>query len=155
MMNRTPCMTRRVDCLRRKGPRRGRDNKAKWPVGIAEAVFGGNNLHCVRKTVEIETVAEVRTVPVNETERSETLSLRKTRANREFRTGSEGDFRARFKRTICGRTSGLLEARYLMAMRAAGSKYTTDPRPPISKPAPLLAPRTGGAQRPGAAQKAG
>ena len=118
-------------------------------MGVAEAVFGGNNFHCVRKTVEIETVAEVRTVPVtplkrgvNETERSETFSLRKTRANREFRTGSEGDFRARFKRTICGRTSGLLEERYLMAMRAAGTKYTSEPGTHMIKPAQLWSPRT-------------
>src|SRR5206468_11388148 len=106
MMNSTPCMTRRVDCVRRKGPRSGRDNKSKWPVGVAEAVFGGNNFHCVRETVE--TVAEVRTVPVtplkrgvNEMERSETLSLRKTRAKREFRTGSECTSTLSFDWTVC------------------------------------------------------
>src|SRR6266700_4885067 len=76
MMNSTPCMTRRVDCARRKGAKRGRDNKSKWPVRVAEAVFGGNNFHCVRE--KVETVAEVRMVPVtplkrgvNESERSE------------------------------------------------------------------------------------
>ena len=62
-----------MDLARRKGPRRGRDNKSKWPVGVAEAVFGGKNFHCVRETVE--TVAEVGTVPVTPLKRgvNETL----------------------------------------------------------------------------------
>src|SRR6266571_613314 len=117
MTNRTVCSKRRVDRARRKGPRRGRDNKSKWPVGIAEVVFGGNNFHRVRETVE--TVAEVRTVPVtplkpgvNETERSETLSSRKTRAKREFRTGSEGTSTLSFDCTVCGRTSRWFDERY-------------------------------------------
>src|SRR6266498_5400742 len=113
MTNRTVCRKRRVDRARRKGPRRGRDNKSKWPVGVAEAVFGGNNFH------RVETVAEVRTVPVtplkrrvNETKRSETLSLRKTRAKREFRTGSECTSTLSFDWTVCGRTSRWFDERY-------------------------------------------
>src|SRR6266496_1937426 len=86
MMNRTVCRKRRVDRARRKGPRRGRDNKSKWPAGVAEAVFGGNNFH----------------------------SLRKTRAKREFRTGSERTSTLRFDWTFCGRTRGLLDERYLI-----------------------------------------